>query len=230
MSKPSKDDETYTVLDHLFKVWLDQYPPEKTTALQERYLFLDKTIRELNQKYITLETAKDRLSNLWQPLSQCLGGLQSAAFARNEFIAAYGDLGITPQTPYNTIAETIKTYGEELQSYGYAVEKTYLSNLDSARKQIDHIYALRNLYADLFKAITTIRDSYFKTEPNRRKPIIRDLYRIFNSIGSNHSFFGAAPTIEDSLISPPIDKGEWDSLLALRREAEKAATVIKSSR
>ena len=230
MSKPSKDDETYTVLDHLFKVWLDQYPPEKTTTLQDRYLSLDKTVRELNQKYITLETAKTRLSNLYKPLSDALAYLDAARCSYDDFVKAYGDLGVSTPTPKETMETTIASYIGEMKTYADKVNAAYLSNLETARKNIDHIYALRNLYADLFKAITTICDSYFKTEPDRRKPLVRDLYRIFNSIGSNHSFFGAAPTIEDSLISPPIDKGEWDSLLALRREAEKAAKVIKSAR
>lgn len=230
MAKDNKNIDNSTICDQLFKKWLDQYPPEKTAALQDKYLSLEKSHRLISEKHTTLLTAKDKLSQLWQPLAQCIGGLQSAALARNEFIAAYGDLGVSPKTPYATIEEAIRTYGEELRAYGDAVEKTYFSNLEKLSHHIAYLAALKNLYQTLFKVIITIRDSYFKTEPDRRKPVIRELYRLFSEIDSNHAFFGVSPDITDSLFSTPIDRAEFQSLLAVRREAGNTAKVIKKAR
>lgn len=222
--------DTSTICDLTLKAWLDQYPQEKTSALQDKYLSLERYLRDAIEKHTKLAIARVKLDDLTKGLEPVLPILLTAAQKRQNFQLEYGDLGVSPQTSYDTIEKMVRHCYEEISQYAANVEAAYFKNLDEADKSIAYLRSLKDFYQTLFNAIVKIRDSYFKTEPNRRKPVIRDLCRNFTSLADNNRIFGIAPTIENSLYSRKMDKAEYDSLLAVRREAGKTADILKRAR
>lgn len=230
MAQDTPKFDTSTICDLTLKAWLDQYPQEKTAALQDKYLTLDRYIREATEKYTQLALAKEKLDHLTKGLLPVLPLIQTAAAEREKFKSEYGNLGVSPQTSYETIEKMVKQCYDDISQYATAVEAEYFKNLNAAEASIAYLTALRDFYKTLFNAVVKIRDGYFKTEPNRRKPIIRDLYRDFSALAENKLICGVAPSIENSLYDRKIDKAEYDSLVAVRREAGKTADILKKAR
>lgn len=222
--------DTSTICDLTLKAWLDQYPHEKTSALQDKYLTLERYLRDATEKHTQLSLAKEKLNDLTRGLEPVLPMILSAATKRAEFQQHYNEHIISPQTSYETIEKMVRQCYDDISQYAANVEAAYFTNLDAAEKSIAYLSSLRDFYKTLFNAVVKIRDSYFKTDPNRRKPVIRDLYRDFSALSENKLICGVAPSIEDSLYSHKIDKAEYDSLLAVRREAKTTVDILKKAR
>lgn len=230
MAKNNKSFDYSTVCDQLLKEWMDQYQQDKVSALMAKSNSLTYTINTTNEEYTKLSLAKSRLNELYEPLKGVVPYILNAIEKRKAFIDEYGDLGVPLSIPPETIEHTVCQFEFALTDYANKVNDRYFANLDEVRKTLAYVTALRDFYQNLALAITIIRDSYFKTDKERRKPIVRELYRIFKALADNHLIFGIAPSIANPLIKQPIAAEEFESLEKARREADKTAKVIKDAR
>ena len=230
MSQKKKQHDTSTICDLLLKEWSDTYPPEKVNALMTKADSLSYTLKDTNEQFTKLSLAKSRLMDLSNHLVPIIGEMTTAIGKRNEFIAQYGDLGVECSIPQSTMEETIQSYVKALDEYAVKVNEAYFANLENVRHTIAYITSLRDFYAELAAIINSIRKEYFPTAPDRRKPIVRDLYRRFKSLADNKIFFGICPDIPNPLIKKPMDRDEHTSLMKVRKEANHTASVLKASR
>jgi len=231
MANSPKEHDTSTICDLVLKGWLNQYPPEKTSALQDKYLALNGVIKTTSEKLTHLKTAQKKLNHLTEGLVPVLGIIGTANFERQEFIAEYGNLGVKFPRSYAEVEDLLTSLKDEFAAYAKNVEAAYFSNLADVESTLTALTALRDFYQTLFSLVVKIRDEYFKEKPDRRKPIVRDLYRLFSALAENRMFCGLAPTITTPYLpTTRLDKGEYDSLVAVRRQAEKAATALKKAR
>ena len=230
MAKNKKSFDYSTVCDQLLKEWSDKYPQDKVSSLMAKENSLTYTINSTNEEFTKLTLAKSRLDELYEPLKGVVPYFLKALEKRNSFIAEYGDMGIPMSIPPETIEHMVYQYNSALTKYADEVNDRYFANLKEIGNTLHYITSLRDLYHNLALAITTIRDSYFKTDKDRRKPIIRELYRLFKAIADNTIFLGNAPSIDNPLIKNPIDYAEFKSLTEVRKEADKTAKLIKDAR
>lgn len=230
MAQKTKQHDTSTICDLLLKEWLDNYPPEKVTTLMSKADSLSYTLKETNEQYLKLTVAKNSLTDLSNALTPVLSSLFTAISKRADFVNQYGDLGVQCDIPQSTMEETVKTYVKAINDYAVKVNDAYFANLKEVGHTLAYLTSLRNLYADLAATINSIRKDYFPTAPERRKPIVRDLYRRFKAIEENKLFFGMCPDIPNPLVKNPMDRQEHTSLMKVRKEASHTASVLKTSR
>ena len=230
MSKKPQEIDSRTISELLVKEWADHYPPEKTSSLQAKAQSLTYTINATNDEYTKLVLAKSRLDDLTSALTPIITSLDSALEKRQDFISTYGDLGATPEIPYETMDSTLRLYTESLDSYAVKVTEGYFSNLKEIKASLEALTNLRNLYQDLAAIPSVIRNEFLKTTEDRRKPILRTLYRLFKSVAENQAFTPPDPSVSIPLVQNKIDETEHDSLLAARKEAKKFANLLKRVR
>ena len=230
MAKKTENLDTSSISELLVKEWADHYPQETVNQLQAKAQSLTYTINTTKEDHTKLTIAKSRLEALITPVPKLLSELSKALSARQEFIAEYGDLGVPLNPPPETIQSEILIMSKALTDYGEKVYKAYFSNLDAVAKTIVQLENLRNLYQDLATIPTVIRTNLLKTDPSRRKPIYRELYRLFKSVGDNYIFLANAPTIDNPLLASKIDPEEFKSLETAKRNAAKFAALLKNCR
>lgn len=227
--KPQKLD-TSTLSELLVKEWADHYPPETIGTLNAKAQALTYTITSTQEDFTKLSLAKSRLGDLTSLLPPIITSLDGALKKRQDFLNTYGDLGATLKIPYETMDATLRSYAEALADYSCQVSERYFKNLKEVESTIAYLTSLRNLYRDIAAIPAVIRMDFLKTPEDRRKPIVRELYRLFKAVADNHLFFGLDPNIENPLIPSKIDAEEFKSLCNVRREAQKFADVLKASR
>lgn len=230
MAKKTENLDTSSISELLVKEWADHYPQETVNQLQAKAQYLTYTINTTKEDHTKLTIAKSRLEALITPVPKLLSELSKALAARQEFISEYGDLGVPLNPPPETIQSEILIMSKSLTDYGAKVYKAYFANLDAVAKTIVQLENLRNLYQDLATIPTVIRTNLLKTDPSRRKPIYRELYRLFKSVGDNNIFLANAPTIDNPLLSSKIDPEEFKSLETAKRNAAKFAALLKNCR
>ncbi len=227
--KPQKLD-TSTISELLVKEWADHYPPETIGALNAKAQALTYTITSTQEEFTKLSLAKSRLGDLTSLLPPIITSLDEALKKRQDFLATYGDLGATPLIPYETMDATLRSYTDVLADYSSQVSERYFKNLKDVESTIAYLTSLRDLYRDIAAIAAVIRMDFLKTPEDRRKPIVRELYRLFKAVADNHLFFALDPNIENPLIPSKIDAEELKSLCNVRREAQKFADILKASR
>ena len=230
MAKKPKIPDTSTITELLVKEWSDHYPPETISALNAKAQSLSYTITSTQEEYTKLTIAQGKLDNLTSMLPPLITSLDVSLMRRQDFIKEYGDLGAVLKVPYETMDATLRSYVEYLNDYAKQVRDRYFSNLEEVRKSLAYLTHLRDLYRDIAAIPAVIRMDFLKTPEDRRKPIIRELYRLFKAVAENHLFFGLDPNIENPLIPNKIDAAEFKSLCNVRKEAERFAELIKTSR
>ena len=229
MAKNTSKHDISTVCELLLKEWADQYPPEKVASLQAKAQSLTLTITETKEKLDKLVAAEKRLSCLAEPLGATIPTLNKALAAYVEFTKEYGDLGVSPSIPITDMQKTISEYVAALGEYMGEVHAAYFDNLDDVRHTIAGLTSLRDLMENLAQIPSIIRRDFFPASPDRRKPIIRDLCRRFKSL-TESQIFSNCPSIPNPLIKEPMDKEEYNSLCQARKQAEKAADILKYHR
>lgn len=227
--KPQKFD-TSTVSELLVKEWSDHYPPETIATLNAKAQSLTYTITSTKEDFTKLSLAKSRLDDLTSTLPPIITDLDGSIKKRQDFISTYGDLGATLKIPYETMDATLRSYTEALADYALQVTERYFANLKEIENTLAYLTSLRDLYRDIAAIPAVIRMDFLKTPEDRRKPIIRELYRLFKAVADNHLFFGLAPTIENPLIPSKMDAEEFKSLCNVRKEAQKFSEILKASR
>ena len=227
--KPQKFD-TSTVSELLVKEWADHYPPETIATLNAKAQSLTYTITSTKEDYTKLSLAKSRLDDLTSTLPPIITALDGSIKKRQDFISTYGDLGATLKIPYETMDATLRSYTEALADYSLQVTERYFANLKEIENTLAYLTSLRDLYRDIAAIPAVIRMDFLKTPEDRRKPIIRELYRLFKAVADNHLFFGLAPTIENPLMPSKMDAEEFKSLCNVRKEAQKFSEILKASR
>jgi hypothetical protein len=231
MPKNLKDIDKSTLTEQALKAWGNLYPKDKVDLLIAKANSLEKSISETKEHLIKLQVAKSKLANLTNALPPVLEKLQTANSYRNEFILDYGSLGISSTPSHDEMDSTIRQFTAALASYASQVEERFFANLSQVESTIAFLAALKDFYSSLAAIPDIIQNSFFKTEESRRKPIIRDIYRLFSNIANNYLFTGTDPsTLTSSLISPPIDQAEFNSLIAVKKEAERTLTILKNCR
>lgn len=230
MAKKAPQLDTSTISDLLVKEWADHYPQEKVTSMLNKADSLSFTISSTQEQFTKLTVAKSLLDELSTPLSNAVSAVADALAKRQHFISTYGDLGVSLAVPPETITATLSEYTRHISDYALHITEAYFANLKDIESTIARLTSLRNLYRDLAAIATTIRKEYVPTQPDRRKPIIRELYRLFKAVADNTIFLGLSPTINYPLLPQTIDKDEYQSLCAARREAQKFAELLKGSR
>ena len=227
--KPLKLD-TSTVSELLVKEWADHYPTETISALNAKAQALTYTITSTQEEYTKLTLAKSRLGELTSLLPPIITSLDGAIKKRQDFLSTYGDLGAMLKIPYETMDATLRSYTDALAQYALQVTERYFANLESVKNTLAYLTNLRDLYRDLAAIPAVIRMDFLKTPEDRRKPIIRELYRLFKAVADNHLFFGLDPNIENPVIPSKIDAEEFKSLCNVRKQAQGFADVLKASR
>lgn len=228
-TKTSKPD-TSTIVELLLREWSDHYPKEKVSALFAKANSLSYTITELDEKITSLTIAKSRLEDLSVPLSRVVSDLSTAISKRDDFIGEYGDLGMSMPIPQDEMKATLSMYTDTLTAYSKSVHDAYFANLEQIKTIRKNLGSLKDFYGALATIITTIRESFFKVEESRRKPIIRDLYRHFKSLADNFDFDNLNPSMPNPLLHTTIDKEEFNGLFHVRKNAKKAAQILKTCR
>jgi len=227
--KPQKLD-TSTLSELLVKEWADHYPPETIGTLNAKAQALTYTITSTQEDFTKLSLAKSRLGDLTSLLPPIITSLDGALKKRQDFLAAYGDLGATIKIPYETMDATLRSYTDALADYALQVTERYFKNLKDVERTLHYLTHLRDLYRDIAAIAAVIRMDFLKTPEDRRKPIVRELYRLFKAVADNLVFTGLDPNIENPLIPSKIDAEEFKSLCNVRREAQKFADILKASR
>lgn len=230
MAKKPTIPDTSTVSELLVKEWLDKYTQEVVSSLNSKAQSLTYTINSTQEEFTKLTLAKSRLDDLTSTLPPIITSLDGAIKKRQDFIATYGELGASLKIPYETMDATLRSYTDNLADYAVQVTERYFANLSQIEKTLAYLTSIRDLYQDLATIPTVIRMNFLKTPEDRRKPIIRELYRLFKSVADNHIFFGMDPHIENPLIPNKIDEGEFKSLCAVRKEADMFARILKNAR
>ena len=230
MAKKSLQLDTSTISELLVKEWADHYPQEKVTSLINKADSLSLTIASMQEHLTKLTVAKAHLDKLSVPLSNAVAAVADALAKRQDFVSAYGDLGVSLAVPPETISATLSDYTRIISDYALHITEAYFANLKEVESTLARLASLRDCYRDLAAISTTIRKDYIPTPPDRRKPIVRELYRLFKAVADNHGFFGLDPNIENPLIPSKIDAEEFKSLCNVRREAQKFADILKRSR
>ena len=231
MPTPLKNMDKSTINEYTLKAWADCYPPEDIDILKQKAQSLDLAIKNAKDNLTQLQVAKSKLANLTNALPPVLTKLQTANHYRNEFIAAYGTLGISSSPSHDEMDTTIRQFTDSLASYASQVEERFFANLSQVESTISFLSALKDLYLTLATIPDIINNSFFKTEESRRKPIIRELYRLFSNIASNYLFSGTNPSSHtSSLISPSLSQDEFNSLLKVKEQANKTLSLLRSCR
>ena len=230
MAKKAQKLDTSTISELLVKEWADHYPPETIGTLNAKAQALTYTITSTQEDLTNLSIAKSRLGDITSLLPPIIASLDEALKKRQDFLATYGDLGATLKIPYETIDATLRSYTNALADYALQVTERYFKNLKEVENTLNCLTHLRDLYRDIAAIPAVIRMDFLKTTEDRRKPIVRELYRLFKAVSDNHLFFGLDPNIENPLIPSKIDVEEFKSLCNVRREAQKFADILKASR
>lgn len=227
--KPQKLD-TSTLSELLVKEWADHYPPETIGTLNTKAQALTYTITSTKEDLTKLYLAQSRLGDLTSLLPPIITSLDEALKKRKDFLNTYGDLGATLIIPYETMDAAIRSYTDVLADYAQQVTERYFKNINDVESTIAYLTGLRDLYRDIAAIPAVIRMDFLKTPEDRRKPIVRELYRLFKAVADNLVFTGLDPNIENPLIPSKIDAEEFKSLCNVRREAQKFADILKASR
>ena len=227
--KPQKLD-TSTLSELLVKEWADHYPQETIGTLNTKAQALTYTITSTKEDLTKLSLAKSRLGDLTSMLPHIITSLDGALKKRQDFLATYGDLGATLKIPYETMDATLRSYTDALADYALQVTERYFKNLKEVERTLYCLTHLRDLYRDIAAIPAVIRMDFLKTPEDRRKPIVRELYRLFKAVADNLVFTRLDPNIENPLIPSKIDAEEFKSLCNVRREAQKFADILKASR
>ena len=230
MAKKLQKLDTSTISELLSKEWSDHYPPETVSVLNAKAQSLTYTIESTRELLTKLSVAKSRLGELTSLLPPIINSLDEALKKRQDFLHTYGDLGAKLTIPYEQMDVTLRSFTDVLNDYAEQVTKGYFSNINEVENSIAYLTSLRDLYRDMATIPTVIRMEFLKTPEDRRKPIVRELYRLFKAVADNQIFFGLDPNIENPLIPSKIDAEEFKSLCNVRKEAQKFADILKASR
>ena len=230
MAKKPNIPDTSTISELLVKEWADHYPKETIGNLLAKAQSLTYTISTTQEDLAKLSLAKSRLGDLTSLLPPIIASLDDAMKKRQGFISEYGDIGADLDIPYETMDATLRSYENVLCSYATKVQEKYFANLKEIETTLAYLNSLKNLYEDLAAIPSVIRNDFLKTPEDRRKPILRNLYRLFKAVADNNLFMGIAPTFENPLIPGKLDSAEFKSLCAVQKEAKRFADILKSSR
>ena len=230
MAKKPNIPDTSTISELLVKEWAAHFPQETISSLLAKAQSIAYTITSTQEELTKLALAKNRLGDLTSLLPPIITSLDDAMKKRQNFISEYGDLGATLDIPYETMDATLRSYENVLSSYATKVQEKYFANLKEIETTLAYLNSLKNLYNDLASITFTIQTDFLKTPEERRKPILRNLYRQFKAVADNTLFMGIAPTVENPLIPDKIDPDEFKSLCAVRKEAKRFADILKASR
>lgn len=227
---PTSATENASICDIALNEWLKTYPEEKLSDLSAKYRALQAPIKSLSESLAKLKTAQSRLHELHGPITECLSFLPRAINTRADFIEDYGDLGVHLPTSPAEMLHTLDSYAHQLRDYAAQVEAAYFSNLSAAEKSLAALAALSNFYTILYNIIWDIKDKYLPTEPDRRKPFRRSLYREFSALANNSIFLSLSPDIPNPLLSSHLSTEEFQSLLAVRKKAAETAKLLRLAR
>lgn len=230
MAKKPNIPDTSTISELLVKEWAAHYPNETIGSLLAKAQALAYTISTTQENLTKLSLAKSRLGDLTSLLPPIITSLDEAMKKRQDFISEYGDLGAALEIPYETMDSTLRSYSNALCAYATKVQEKYFANLKEIETALAYLNSLKNLYNDLASITFTIRTDFLKTPEDRRKPILRNLYRQFKAVADNTLFMGLAPTFDNPLIPVKIDAAEFKALCAVRKEAKRFAEFLKSLR
>lgn len=256
MSINTQKPDTSTICDKILKEWSDSYPKEKLdTLLQAKVKTLETAIFKTKEKLDNLTRASMALDDMTSPLLSVQKSLQAAIAKRRSFIAAFGDGGVTTPHSVEDMEATTNQYIQELNSFADQIRESFLKNLSFVSDILKSIEALRYLYQNLRDTILTINDQYFKTPPDRRKPIVRDLIRRFSQIASNNmssSILTLTPSLLkekydikltaspetiacycdciNCLLPSELPKDECKSLIDMTTKAESTVKLLKKAR
>lgn len=230
MAKKPNIPDTSTISELLVKEWADHYPQETIGSLLAKAQSLAYTISTTQENLTKLSLAKSRLGDLSSLLPPIITSLDEAMKKRQDFISEYGDLGAALEIPYETMDSTLRSYANALCAYATKVQEKYFSNLEEIETTLKYLTSLKNLYQDLADITFVIRTDFLKTPEDRRKPILRNLYRRFKAVADNTLFMGLVPTFDNPLIPVKIDSAEFKALCAVRKEAKRFAEILKASR
>lgn len=233
MAKKPNIPDTSTISELLVKEWAAHYPQKTIGSLLAKAQSLAYTISTTQENLTKLSLAKSRLGDLTSLLPPIITSLDEAMKKRQDFISEYGDLCAlyaAIEIPYETMDSTLRSYSNALCAYATKVQEKYFANLKEIETTLTYLNSLKNLYEDLAAIPSVIRNDFLKTPEDRRKPILRNLYRLFKSVADNNLFMGIAPTVENPLIPGKIDSTEFKALCAVKKEAKRFAEILKASR
>lgn len=232
MASPDKSKITSleTALDVMLKKYLEDYPQDIIDSINNKAQSIASAIKQTKEKRASLIVAKQNLDSLKSCFPTCLTHLQSALNIHSDFTKEYGTLDILPPLPISEMSSTISSYLSSLQDYAKAIDDKYFSNFTLVSNTLDALSSLYDFYTTLAHIPSYITDVFLKTEPNRRKPIIRELYRLFTALHNNTLFTSLNPNTPNPLISSPLTQQEYNSLVQVSTKALTIAKLIKHAR
>ena len=182
MPNSNKKIDTDTICDKLLQEWVDSFPEEKIEIIKIKARNLESAYLKTKEQLDTLTRAKNSLDELTSPLMSVMVSMKSAIATKKNFINSFGDCGITTAHSPEEMEEAVHGFCNELQEYADKVKEAFMGNLTAVSSVLDALNSLCSTYKQIYAIIEIINSQYFKTEQCRRKPIIRDLIRRFQSL------------------------------------------------
>lgn len=257
MGKPKYMNDTGTIADLLLKQWSDSYPPEKRAEIKSKAAAIDTSCAKTRERIDTLKRAQIAIDDLSVPLLSVLRNMEDAVSKHRNFLNAFGDGGVKIDHTPEQMDDTITSYCNELTSFSDRIKEAYLQDCKLKDSLLTCILYLRDIYISIADIADIIDNQYFKTPSDRRKPILRDLIRRFQELGSrnenkltyllpskmaeaameNYKSDKTAEKVIDAMkkcvsecLDIELDYNEFKSLVAIFIEASNTAKLLKHSR
>ena len=223
--------DTSTIADNILKSWADNYPKDKVDKLYQQADTIEKLVVRYKEQLTSLKAAKQRLGYLTDSLPPVLSLLNTAISKHTDFVETYGTLGIELKIPTSTLKDTIEQYVSVLADYAVDVDAAYFQNLNEVSQTLEYVSAIQNFYKTLADIITSITENYLKTKPDRRRPLVRELTRLFKALRDNYLFQGVNPSSQSSkLLTNPLPSEEYKTICKIQEEARYTADLLSKSR
>ena len=213
-----------TYCDDALKKWDESLPPKEEldkslSALLSSMLEWENRIANLRKAY-----KDERIwSNYTNEIAERLRAAASSAYG---FMKEYGKEGISVNIDPVNMGKMMQSVSDGLTAFWKDVDAAWFNKIDDLERVLADIKSVRSIFASVVRAADIIRDEYFKTEPNRRKPIIRDLRRIFSEIGSTDFTRPLQFKVTDG--GKPIEEKDFLAVIdSFKTEANRTAKILK---
>ena len=235
MAKKVEKNDGSTACELIFKEWLDSFSEESVAKLKEKSENLTGTIAEMKEKTEILKKAREEFMDNYKELPNLAKGIQDVAKGRMKFLQKYGTCGIEQFPSLGDITAQMAFCIDSLNEYGKKAYEKYFQKLSAFTEVVGCMEHLKKFYSNMADIIDTIRNVYFKELPDRRKPIVRELYRKFSDFNISESegpvwLYYFSPDTANPYIDKPMDTKEYNAILNVLSRCRVTAKAIKNAR
>lgn len=221
-----------SIIDPIVLEWNNSFSTDHINALQRDIANISLAINMLEKDYKNRTALINQLNAISTKLSSAIKLIYDA---NKDLALTHNDFNIINPNIYTTCEQSkdsllnIAEANEALVQESIAIHNPITEHIKVA---ITHLADLKDFKEHLNIAILYIRNVYLNTEPNRRKPVIRDLRRCFNNIANYNpkklNFFIENQGLKH-IISINLEKEHINEINNIVQQATYTANLLKKA-